>query len=84
MVSAVLKSPTAIQASIHIARAFNELRRMLGSHRELAQKLEQLEKRYDSQFKEVFDAIRRLMKRPRSTRQKLPPLPVIEGFRKCL
>ena len=75
MVSAVLKTPIAIQASIHIARAFNELRRLLGSHHELAQKFEQLEKRYDSQFKEVFDALRELMEKPAT-----PPLR-IKGFK---
>src|SRR5205823_756131 len=55
MISAVLKTPIAIQSSIHIARAFIALRRLLGSHRELAKKLERLEMRYDSQFKEVFE-----------------------------
>jgi hypothetical protein len=80
MVSAVLKTSVAIQASIHIARAFSELRRLLGSHRELAQKLEQLERRYDSQFKEVFDAIRQLMQHTRTKRRQLPPVPVIQGF----
>src|SRR5690242_6521283 len=38
MVSAILKTPVAIEASIYIARAFNDLRRLLGSHRELAEK----------------------------------------------
>ena len=80
MVSAILKSSIAIEASIHIARAFNELRRLLGSHRELGQKLEQLEKRYDSQFKEAFDAIRRLMKRSRSKSAKIRPIALVKGF----
>lgn len=79
MVSAVLKTPIAIEASIQIARAFIRLRRLLGSHRELAQKLENLEKRYDAKFQVVFDAIRRLMRRTVMPRKSGP---VIKGFLK--
>ena len=49
------------QVNIAIMRAFVMLRQMLASNAELAQKLETLEKRYDHQFKVVFDAIRELM-----------------------
>jgi Mor family transcriptional regulator len=45
-------------------RAFVRLRKMLASHADLARKLEELEKKYDSQFKAVFDAIRQLMAAP--------------------
>jgi hypothetical protein len=79
MVSAILKTPIAIQASIHIARAFIELRRLLGSHKELTQKMERLERKYDTQFKEVFDAIRELMQP--EPKPRLPPIPKIRGFR---
>jgi hypothetical protein len=61
MLSSVLNSPRAIRVNIEIMRAFVRLRRMLASHVELARKLEALEKKYDAQFKVVFDAIRQLM-----------------------
>ena len=62
MLSSVLHSPRAIAVNIAIMRAFVKLREMLASHKDLARKLEQLEKKYDAQFRAVFDAIRRLMK----------------------
>ncbi len=61
MLSSVLRSPRAIDVNVEIMRAFVRLRRMLASNVELARKLETLEKKYDSQFKVVFDAIRQLM-----------------------
>jgi len=64
MLSSVLRSKRAINVNIEIMRAFVRLRRMLASHAELARKLEALEKKYDTQFKVVFDAIRQLMAPP--------------------
>ena len=64
MLSSVLNSERAIQVNIEIMRAFVRLRQMLASHIELARKLEELEKKYDAQFKIVFDAIRQLMAPP--------------------
>lgn len=64
MLSSVLRSKRAIQVNIEIMRAFVYLREMLATHKDLAQKLAQLEKRYDHQFKIVFDAIRELMTLP--------------------
>lgn len=61
MLSSVLNSEQAIQANIAIMRAFGQLRRILASHAELASKIESLEKKYDAQFRVVFDAIRGLM-----------------------
>lgn len=61
MLSGVLKSPRAIRVNIEIMRAFVKLRQMLASNAELARKLDELEKKYDRQFKIVFDAIRELM-----------------------
>ena len=61
MLSSVLNSKRAIQVNIQIMRAFVKLREMLTTHKELARKLEQLEKKYDAQFKIVFDAIHQLM-----------------------
>ena len=71
MLSSVLRSKRAIQANIEIMRAFVRLRRILASHAELARKLEELEKKYDSQFKVVFDAIRQLMAPPEKPPKKI-------------
>lgn len=61
MLSSVLRSRRAVQVNIAIMRAFVRLRELLASHRDLAQKLAELESRYDTQFKVVFDAIRALV-----------------------
>lgn len=61
MLSSVLRSERAVQVNIEIMRAFVRLRGMLASNAELARKLNALEKKYDAQFKMVFDAIRELM-----------------------
>jgi hypothetical protein len=61
MLSSVLKSKRAAQANIAIMRAFVRLREMIASHKDLAHRLNELEKKYDRQFKIVFDAIRELM-----------------------
>ncbi|MCK4342747.1 MAG: ORF6N domain-containing protein [Phycisphaerae bacterium] len=61
MLSSVLNSPRAIQVNIEIMRAFVRLRQMLASHADLRRKLLALERKYDAQFKVVFDAIRKLM-----------------------
>jgi hypothetical protein len=59
MLSSVLRSPRAIAVNIEIMRAFVQLRRMLASNDGLARKLDELERKYDGQFKVVFEAIRR-------------------------
>ena len=64
MLSSVLRSERAIRVNIEIMRAFVELRRMQASHADLARKLFALEKKYDKQFKVVFEAIRGLMAPP--------------------
>lgn len=64
MLSSVLKSPRAVKVNIAIMRAFVQLREMLATNKDLAKKLEEMEKRYDAQFKVVFDAIRELMAPP--------------------
>jgi ORF6N domain len=61
MLSSVLRSARAIQVNIEIMRAFVRLRQMLQANADLAKKLRALEKRYDAQFRVVFDAIRELM-----------------------
>lgn len=64
MLSGVLHSPRAIRANVEIMRAFVRLRRMIASHEELARRLDELEEKYDGQFKVVFEAIRQLMLPP--------------------
>ncbi|MFC1778893.1 ORF6N domain-containing protein [Thermodesulfobacteriota bacterium] len=61
MLSSVLHSTRAVQVNIEIMRTFVRLRRILASHADLAERLELLEQKYDSQFRAVFDAIRQLM-----------------------
>lgn len=61
MLSGLLNTPRAIAVNIEIMRAFVRLRRMIADHTELARKLATLEKKYDAQFKAVFEAIRELM-----------------------
>ncbi|MFQ5799170.1 MAG: ORF6N domain-containing protein [Bacteroidota bacterium] len=69
MLSSVLRSKRAVRVNIEIMRAFVRLRRMLASNEELARKLAALEKKYDAQFKIVFDAIRELMRPPEPKRR---------------
>ena len=64
MLANVLNSARAAQTSVQVVRVFVRLRQMLASNAELARKLELLEKKYDAQFKVVFDAIRQLMSPP--------------------
>lgn len=61
MLSSVLRSERAVQVNVAIMRAFVHLRQLIGSHADLARQLAALEKKYDAQFKVVFDAIRALM-----------------------
>lgn len=61
MLSSVLRGDRAIEVNIAIMRAFVRLREMLATHADLARKLEAMEKKYDGQFRIVFDAIRQLM-----------------------
>lgn len=61
MLSGVLHSKRAVRVNIEIMRAFVQLRQMLSSHADLARKLAEVERKYDAQFKVVFDAIRELM-----------------------
>jgi hypothetical protein len=71
MLSSVLRSPRAVQVNIAIMRAFVKLRQILATHRELAQRLEEMESKYDAQFKAVFDAIRELMRPPEKPRRRI-------------
>ncbi len=61
MLSGLLNSDRAIKVNIEIMRAFVQLRRLISSNKELAKKIEQLESKYDEQFRIVFDAIRQFI-----------------------
>jgi len=71
MLSSVLRSKRAVQVNIAIMRTFVRLREMLLSNADLARELNALEKKYDAQFKLVFDAIRELMTPPEPTRRQI-------------
>jgi len=64
MLSSVLRSKRAAQVNVEIVRTFVRLRRILAENAGLARRLDELEKKYDVQFKVVFDAIRKLMQPP--------------------
>jgi hypothetical protein len=64
MLSSILNSERAIQVNIEIMRSFVKLREMLASKADLSRRLDDLESKYDRQFKVVFDAIRKLMSPP--------------------
>ena len=61
MLSSVLKSKRAIQINIHIMRVFTELREMLLTHKDLREKIEKMESKYDKKFRVVFEAIKQMM-----------------------
>jgi len=65
MLASILNSEKAIRVSIQVVRAFVKLREMLAGNKDLARKLEALERKYDVQFRVVFDAIRKLMAPPK-------------------
>ena len=64
MLSSVLRSDRAVQVNIAIMRAFIRLREMLAGHKELARKLDAMERKYDAQFRVVFTELRKLLQPP--------------------
>jgi hypothetical protein len=71
MLSSVLNSERAIQVNIQIMRAFTKLRQMLATHADLRQKIEEMEWKYDQQFKVVFDAIKLLLNSEQKPKSKI-------------
>ncbi len=71
MLASVLNSTRAVDTSVQIVRAFVRLREAIGAHRDLARKLEVLERKYDGQFKVVFEALREIMAPPAAKRRKI-------------
>jgi len=64
MLSSVLRSPRAVKVNIETMRTFVQLRQLMATHTDLARKLEEMEKKYDAQFRAVFEAIRRYLAEP--------------------
>ena len=73
MLSCVLNSQRAIHVNIQIVRAFTKLQEMLTDHKELKKKVEEMEQKYDYQFKVVFDAIKKLLDPPEKSKGRIPP-----------
>lgn len=71
MLSSVLKSERAVRVNVEIMRAFVRLRGLIGHDEELSRRLDELESRYDRQFKVVFDAIRELMAPPPAPKRRI-------------
>ena len=71
MLSSILKSERAVEVNIQIMRVFVQLRKMLVSNIELSSKLKQMEKKYDEQFKIIFEAIQQLMAPPETKKKKI-------------
>ncbi|HEX4959931.1 MAG TPA: ORF6N domain-containing protein [Thermoanaerobaculia bacterium] len=71
MLSSVLRSPRAVRVNIEIMRAFIRLRQVVATHTDLVRRLDELEVRYDGQFKVVFDALRQLMVPAKKERRKI-------------
>ncbi len=71
MAANVLRSPRAVEMSVYVVRAFVRLRQWLVDHAELNRRLNAMEKKYDIQFKVVFDAIRQLMTSPEPKKRKI-------------
>ena len=64
MLSGILRSKRAVQVNIEIMRAFVLMRRMLTERDEMLKRVESLERKYDKQFKIIFDALKKLMEPP--------------------
>jgi len=90
MLSSVLNSPRAVQVNIQIMRTFAKLREIISLNKDLARRLDELEKKYDAQFRVVFEAIRELMKPPETKKRPIGflveephvPYEVSKGFKK--
>jgi ORF6N domain. len=71
MLSSVLNSERAVEVNIGIMRAFVQMRELAGSNRGITKRLDELERKYDSQFKVVFEAIRQMMEPPTKKARKI-------------
>lgn len=85
MLSSVLRSKQAVHVNIEIMRAFVRLRELMATHADLARKLARMERKYDDQFRVVFEVIEQLLAPPKVRRKKIgflkPPGPKKQGGR---
>ena len=71
MLSSILRSPRAVAVNIEIMRAFVRMRRMAIEHVDIVRRIDRLERKYDSRFRMVFDALRRMMTPPDPPRRRI-------------
>ena len=71
MLSSVLNSKRAIQVNIQIMWTFTRLREMLAGHKDLQKKIDEMESKYDKQFRVVFEAIKQLLKEEKNPKRKI-------------
>ena len=69
MLSGILRSERAVEVNIAIMRTFVQLRKLMGSNKELARKINEMENKYDEQFRVIFDAIKQLIKEESKPRE---------------
>jgi hypothetical protein len=80
MLSSVLNSTRAVQVNIAIMRTFVRLRQILATHKDIAEKLQAMERKYDKRFKVVFEILHRLMEPPPEEPKR--PIGFVSGGRK--
>lgn len=80
MLASILNSEAAVRASVQVVRAFVRLRQIISANKDLAHQLEKMEKKYDHQFKLVFQVINQFMVPPASSAKKADFVK-INGFR---
>ena len=83
MLSSVLNSKRAIQVNIQIMETFAKLREMMSNHKELKQKIEEMERKYDHQFKIVFETIKRLIDPPSTPKEPIGFYPRKKESKSC-
>ena len=71
MLSSVLNSERAITVNIQIMRTFTKLRELLATHKDLQKKIEEMEEKYDYQFKVIFDTIKQLIEPPQRSGKRI-------------
>lgn len=71
MLSGVLKSPRAVQINIEIMRTFVNLRKYIASYKDLSERIDQIEKEYDHQFKIIFDTLQEMVNPSQPTRRRI-------------
>ncbi len=71
MLSSVLNSKRAIHVNIQIIRTFTQLRKILATHKELREKIEAMEKKYDKRFRAIFETLKLLIKDDKNPKKRI-------------